>query len=1553
MSKTEAEVSSQEDSIARIQTSMNKEIKGSQIRKVSLKKNWWKIIGRGVYRTIKGTVIGAVTFVSLNVGLLQFSFYQTFLIKRFFRTISGKIIFDIEISQAYLNIFNSDLVLKGVNIYDPVQQKMIYAERIFVDFDYQKSFLNGDILLQKVILDNTDLSLVVGEKNKKLNFNQLISEIQSLLPKKEKKKSSEPVRFVIEEGTLIDCYFSYSDSTKATSEEKFDPSYFSLNRLNAEVEDLLVIGDTVQLNISELEGEEKKAGLAIKKFDVFFRLTDQSIELRDLELLANKTYLNDQLILSFNSMKDMGDFLEKVNIQAHLDSSIIYTDDLAIFSSRLDPFKTAFKVRGDFNGTVSDFTFDKMQLGFGQFTQVEGNIMMKGLPDINNTYIKSNVKNSQIYPNDFTAFLSNPTAINLFQKFGLIRFDANFDGNINEFNASGKFNTGIGNAITNIHLNLLNKSYEGYLKATEFDVGKIADSDFIKKVTMDGKVKGKGFSESEVDITIDAHIDNIDINQYRYKDITVDGSFRRGFFLGKLLSNDENFNLKIDGEINLNKDLENPEVPKGKFYFNSQIEKIDLFPLNFATRPTLLKGDLELQVFGMNLDEIIGQGSWRDGYLQLGETRIPIQEVNLNAANNNNQRTLDINSDYVDLFFKGEFILSKFVEDLQELVAEIRLNFANDPEKVKKYYEEKPPKTENYELQYDITFKNINRLFDIFRVNAAISPNTRLNGIYRTGKRNLFKLSTPHPIDSVIYDGRGFYGVKLDLTSYKDSDAADIFAKLKLDSKKQDLGFIQTKDFSSIIRWKDDLIEFDTQVTQADTSNNFVRLEGNLTFNEDNYGIHLNEEKTQFRFLNQVWRIAKDNELNISQGTNHFKNVAFYHKNAQADSSLIIIDGVISDTIASPLNITIRDIDITPFSSIIQQPFGGVLGATIQLSDVYRNPDIDGRLILSGFSYNQDLLGDIKAHADWRIASNRLALDMDVFPANELISFIKVDGFYYPQNSEVDFTAIIEEMPLKEIEPFAKAIVDSLEGTTEGEFIITGTPDDLDIQGHIDIFNGKARMIFLNTFYQFADRIEFKKDRVTGYSYIGTAGNEIKITDEYGEEGQVKVDVYHSNFQNIVLDIYGKYKNFLVMNKPKDPSELFYGTAYATGDFSVKGPLNNLTLKADAENEPNTEVFLPLDGASTIEEEKDYITFVQPKDTTKKAELEEKQKVDLSGLKIELGVDINPDAKLQIIFDEAAGDIIQGSGKGHVDMFVDTRGEFQMLGGVEVTQGKYNFTLYNLINKEFSVKEGGTIKFNGDVFDTDLNLTAVYRVPRVSMSPLIDMSTVTNPGDPSYKLKYPVKVLLGLRGKLLEPDITLDIDMESAKNASNPEVQQAVNNLATRIQTDDQELNRQVLSLIVTQNFAPPNSLGTVGAGATSVEFLSNQLSSWLSQIDENLELSLDIYSSQVSFSYNLFNNRLRITRDGSFSGDQNQSNLAAAIGDWTVEYLISKDGKLRSKIYNRTNQGTVNLQNLNNAATTTAGFSLLYTQSFSRLSDLFKVDFSKKEKKKKKKDDE
>src|SRR5690606_8080754 len=128
----------------------------------------------------------------------------------------------------------------------------------------------------------------------------------------------------------------------------------------------------------------------------------------------------------------------------------------------------------------------------------------------------------------------------------------------------------------------------------------------------------------------------------------------------------------------------------------------------------------------------------------------------------------------------------------------------------------------------------------------------------------------------------------------------------------------------------------------------------------------------------------------------------------------------------------------------------------------------------------------------------------------------------------------------------------------------------------------------------------------------------------------------------------------------------------------------------------------------------------------------------------------------------------------------------------------------------------------------------------------------------------------------------------------------------------------------------------------------TNQLGNWLSQVDENLVIDIDLNgldrealnTFNLRLSYTLLDGRLRISRDGSFTNFQNsqqQQNLGNIAGEWTVEYLLSKEGKFRLKLYNKNNQNSL-LNTLNTGSYTSAGFSVLHTQSFNNLKDLFGV---------------
>lgn len=102
----------------------------------------------------------------------------------------------------------------------------------------------------------------------------------------------------------------------------------------------------------------------------------------------------------------------------------------------------------------------------------------------------------------------------------------------------------------------------------------------------------------------------------------------------------------------------------------------------------------------------------------------------------------------------------------------------------------------------------------------------------------------------------------------------------------------------------------------------------------------------------------------------------------------------------------------------------------------------------------------------------------------------------------------------------------------------------------------------------------------------------------------------------------------------------------------------------------------------------------------------------------------------------------------------------------------------------------------------------------------------------------------------------------------------------------------------------------------------------------------------QLRLSYTFMDGRLRVTRAGNVNTGEYSSDLSNIVGDWTVEYLLTPDGKYRVRMYNRFNYNSINTLTYGKSTTTTAGFSILHTQSVDELKDLFKRSRDKNRKK-------
>ncbi|MBK7873394.1 MAG: translocation/assembly module TamB domain-containing protein [Saprospiraceae bacterium] len=372
----------------------------------------------------------------------------------------------------------------------------------------------------------------------------------------------------------------------------------------------------------------------------------------------------------------------------------------------------------------------------------------------------------------------------------------------------------------------------------------------------------------------------------------------------------------------------------------------------------------------------------------------------------------------------------------------------------------------------------------------------------------------------------------------------------------------------------------------------------------------------------------------------------------------------------------------------------------------------------------------------------------------------------------------------------------------------------------------------------------------------------------------------------------------------------------------------NIYINATAGD--STRIVIPISSGKEASELK-FVNFVDKR----KEKLEEAEKArnlaNLTGVSLEMNLNILDEAQIELVFNEQTGDIIKGSGRGNIRVLTPRNGDFQMYGDYVIQQGDYLFTLYNVVNKKFTVRPGGYIQWTGDPFGAQINIEAEYKGLNTSVANFIQEYLVNTNAQIKNDASKSTQVVLvmQLKGELLRPVINFDILFP----ALNGQLKAYADSKMNLLRRDQNELNRQVFGLIVVGQFLPENVAlqGSEILYNTVSEFVSNQLSLLLTElfsevladgrvlsgidfdIAYNQYQNVDLGSGQdfvrgdefeVQLRQNFFNDRLSILIGGNVDIGTSVQNAAATgtfVGnDVVIEYVINRDRSLKLKVYQR-----------------------------------------------------
>jgi hypothetical protein len=236
-----------------------------------------------------------------------------------------------------------------------------------------------------------------------------------------------------------------------------------------------------------------------------------------------------------------------------------------------------------------------------------------------------------------------------------------------------------------------------------------------------------------------------------------------------------------------------------------------------------------------------------------------------------------------------------------------------------------------------------------------------------------------------------------------------------------------------------------------------------------------------------------------------------------------------------------------------------------------------------------------------------------------------------------------------------------------------------------------------------------------------------------------------------------------------------------------------------------------------------------------------------------------------------------------------------------------------------------------------LDIKALYRV-NTNLSDL-DKSFLTDRD--LNRTNVPVDAVLKVTGDLQSPDISFDIEL--------PTLTQDVTRKVKSIISTDDLMSRQIIYLLALNRFYTPEYMGSESNGgewaSVASSTLSSQISNMLGQLTDKFSVAPTFRSDKgdfsdmevdVALSSRLLNNRLLL--NGNFGYRDRTTSSTTFIGDFDIEYILSRNGNLRLKAYNHYNDQNYYLK----SALTTQGIGIVYRHDFDRPFSFLRRKFNK-----------
>ncbi|MBE6250252.1 MAG: hypothetical protein E7111_01215 [Bacteroidales bacterium] len=1467
--------------------------------------------------------------------VIQVPQVQTAIVTKVTDSLSEKLDGDISIEKIHFKPF-STLVLKNLVITDknpqicPTDSTLAQIDTFFrSEYVIVKLSLAGlldeeSIKIRSAVVRNAQMNLVLedlmSEADTVIMYNNL-SRIFRIDKDKERKEPRPDEIFRIKDVKIEDMGFVMKNYS--TMPIKRLGGGIDWNDLN--IHDICVNARDLAFKNGIMSGKADKISFREETGFVVSSMSGEARVGRGRTIIDNlriKDQWSDlhlsQFMMSYRNVDDFKDFIRLVKLDGKIEKSIIDFRTIANFAPQIKGVTLRADVSGAMSGVVEDFKVSDIK-----FSSQEGgfsgtvNGRMTGIPETYLMGIDAKVTGLRLTTEGLSRFVTQwmrggRLDLGRFAEGTTFYGTASAKGPLNNLDTKAALTSKVGKVQAQVRLDEIIRpdapiTISGTVETADLNIGQIIGNDLFGPATLNTRLSMTVDDGISVDMD-SLRIRRLNLKGYDYSDILAKGKYDPNTLNATVISKDPNLNFIFQGGYARSEKSRNTV-----YKINASVGHADLNAINIDRRG---KSMIQLRT---NADftktangNILGRIDVGEILLENKSGRYDVGDVIMTSYSTGDRYTARLNSQFASASFSGTASIIDFIKDIKGITIDRELPVLNRNE------EEYTWNGNSYEAS--LTCHNIQNLL------SFAAP-----GLYIENGTSLKTQITPDG-DMTVNLNSGRMAVRRNYLKGIDMTLDNLNQVLKgeIHCQEASIADIQVTDNLIQLYANDNRIgagySFDNH-TDNETSGEFI-VNGQISGDEDNRIIELDIKPSSLKYNSKEWSI-QPSSIRI-EGS----DISVDSFGAISGEEFISLNGRASENYGDILSLQLERFDLSAINSILPSDFG-VRGAVTGLATLSSpissmNLDID---MLCDSSYVANIpIGVVRLGTEW----NDEDRCFEFFGQNELggVHNIDIKGHYTPKSRMLDANFDLDRFQIGYAQPFLKDIFSQMNGNISGSISASGPLDMLKIRSRNTVLKDATLKIGYTGVPYFADG-PFHMDET------GVYFDDISIRDRYNGTGTVSGSINYNYFKDIRFDTRINVEQIEGICLDEKDNDVFYGNIFATGDLHLTGPLKSLVMNINASTAKAGNLHIPTDYTSIASKGTNLLKFKQL-ETTKFIDPYEifvqkttTEEITPNEFLVRLNVAARPSVEAFVEIDKSSGNVLSGRGSGNISL---EAGEdiFKINGDYTIEEGNYKFVAMGIVKRDFQIQEGSTIRFNGDILDSDLDIDAIYKT-KASISTLIsDTTSVAN--------RRLVECGIRIQDKLISPQLSFSIEIPDLDPTIKSRVESALS-------TED-KVQKQFLALIVSNNFLPDEQSGIVNNTSAlysnMTEMVANQINNIFQKLNIPLDLGLryqpntrgnDIFD--VAVTTQLFNNRVVV--NGNIGNKQYSSGNTEneVVGDIDIEIKLDRSGSFRLNLFSHSADQYTNY--LDNSQRN--GVGITYQTEFNTFRQFFRNMFTSRKK--------